>query len=138
MLNESQKTSQNQTLGNEIVAAYMTLYNTLVKAYLSRGMPNGRSWYNATLAMRSIITKRRGEIPGFVFSQLAKTFNTHKQTVSKKSMVSQDKDVKQMQTQPNLRDAIQEFDDTLKNATNKYYSALMNTVPAITQMGYSK
>jgi len=138
MLEKSQNLSEKQTVKNEIVSAYMTLYNALVGAYLSRGLSNGHAWYNATLAMRSIITKRRGEVPGFVFAQLAKTFNTHKQTVSKKSMLSENKDEHKLSAPNNLRSAMQEFDKSLKDASTKYYSAIVNTVPTITPMGYSR
>lgn len=129
----------NKAASTEIIKAYMKLYNTLVEGYLTRGMSNGCAWYNATLAMRTIITKRRGKIPDFVFTKLAEIFNTHKQTVSKKSMLSEQKDNKNTtSTSGNIRQTLREFDKTLHDAADKYYMTMITATPIIKSHSISR
>ena len=137
--NLGQKEKVKKDAQTEITTAYMKLYNALVGAYSARGMSAGRAWYKASLAMRSIILKRHGKIPGFIFNLLAKIFNTHRQTISKKSMLSPNNSAKPVMTaSTDIRQALRDFDKALGNASDKYYTAITNTIPGFKFPEYSK
>ena len=69
----------------------MNLFYALVAVYLNTGVSKGESLYLATGAMHKILS----DLPRAPASEyVIALFNTHKKTVAKKSMMSEDKDKK--------------------------------------------
>ena len=125
------KRTLNQETIKQIKKAYMDLFNGLVQIYCERGMPKGAAWYKAMGRVYEILNKRKKQMPQEFFTQLAIFFNSHRQVLLKKSMLSAEKDEKQSGTSGNTtakeEDLIKAFDNNLKKILySQYNSALAN------------
>lgn len=121
----------NQESIKQLKKAYMGLFNGLVQMYCERGMQKGAAWYKAMGRVYEIISQRKKQMPQEFFTQLATFFNSHRQVLLKKSMLSAEKDEKMSGTPGNAtikeEDLIKAFDNNLKKILySQYNSAFMN------------
>ncbi|MCR4918177.1 MAG: hypothetical protein K5912_04540 [Alphaproteobacteria bacterium] len=123
--------SLNEESANQLKKAYMDLFNGLVQMYCENGIPKGAAWYKAMGRIYEILKKREKQIPKQMFDKLALFFNSHREALLKKSMLSAEKDDTQTK-KPNgssikEEDLIKKFDDTIKKILgNRYDSTLKN------------
>ncbi len=95
-MNASEKTNSIQLdikTKKDLASAYMSLYDSIVNTKRAKGMSNGQSWAKALSDMERLlnIQNRNGKNNPEAMNYLMRLLKTHKQTESKKSMISEDR-----------------------------------------------
>ena len=89
-----QKKELSKKAKESLTTAYMKLYNTLVAAYSTQNITNGRSWFYALAHMRKYLDFHKSEKTNPAVKFLFDFYNTHKKTEAKKMMVSESRNQK--------------------------------------------
>ena len=104
----------------DLSRAYMGVYKAFVNAYQSRGIARAQSQFNAICVMREIMMSHTDTKDNPAIRFLTDLYNTHYKIVSKKTMVSPNKDKIEPITADDggrLLTAINDFENAIVAAT---------------------